>query len=509
MKMKSLLSITLFLILLFTIYSVQGQNTASGTLNIGDASSNENQIVAKGKGDVVSGQLNIFDAKSIIQQIEQEVNQEIAVWQQKGKFEKTSDYERRVNPIRRQFIIDSLTQIAVNKHANKIIALKIISDEYDADNEVYKLNFPGLFPVFIKVPLRNSEAQSFENALSQIKFSNIKYTLTPNEDFALMSMDLTNPLNNKTYHYNSSRAIVFKETAVKSNFASVKIKVDNFSYGGTIERETTTIASSDELEIDQRINNKTNPYRFALIIGNEDYHSYQTGLEKEVDVEFAERDAKLFNAYCQNLLGVPEENVTMLINARFIEMKRALDKISKLAKNTNGKAEIYVFYAGHGLPDETNREPYIIPVDVSSSQLEYAIKLEEFYEALLYYPSKKVIVFMDACFSGGARNQGLLAARGVKVKPKETNISGNLVVFSASSGEQSALPYKQKGHGIFTYFLLKKLKETNGEVTLNELSEYMKESVSINSVLINEKEQNPQVNISPNIDENWKNWKLK
>ncbi len=59
----------------------------------------------------------------------------------------------------------------------------------------------------------------------------------------------------------------------------------------------------------------------------------------------------------------------------------------------------------------------------------------------------------------GGGDAGLLAARSIKVRPKQNVVNGNLVVFSASSGEQSALPYENEQHGMFTFYLLKKIKE--------------------------------------------------
>jgi hypothetical protein len=100
----------------------------------------------------------------------------------------------------------------------------------------------------------------------------------------------------------------------------------------------------------------------------------------------------------------------------------------------------------------------------------------------------------------------LLAARGVKIKPKEEAISGNIVVFSATSEEQSALSFDKEKHGMFTYFLLKKLQESKGKATYVELKEYINSKVSVESLRINHKEQNPQVNISPLVKEVWKNW---
>ena len=115
---------------------------------------------------------------------------------------------------------------------------------------------------------------------------------------------------------------------------------------------------------------------------------------------------------------------------------------------------------------------------------------------------------MDACFTGGGRESGLMASRGVKVKPKEGSLSGNLVVFSASSGEQSALPYSAQGHGVFTYHLLKNLKDSNGSIRYGELFNNLEQSVNITSLKENSKKQNPKVNTSSKVINDWRNWKF-
>lgn len=269
-----------------------------------------------------------------------------------------------------------------------------------------------------------------------------------------------------------------------------------------------TIAPSD-VDINIPVSGTYKESTYALIIGNEDYESYQMGLSEEVNVAFAVNDARIFKTYCQNTLGIPEINITLLTNARAVDMHRAVDKINLLAKNAQGEAEIVFYYAGHGLPDESTKEPYLIPVDVSGKDLKFAIALSDLYEKLNEHPTRRITVFLDACFSGGARNQGLVEARAVKVKPKENVLLGSIIVFSASSDEQSSLPYKDKQHGIFTYFLLKKLQETAGELSYGELADYLVKKVGINSVLINEKEQNPQVSVSQSVQEEWKDWKMK
>lgn len=248
--------------------------------------------------------------------------------------------------------------------------------------------------------------------------------------------------------------------------------------------------------------------RFALIIGNEDYSSHQVEMGGEINVDFARNDASAFKEYALNVLGIPELNITFLLDATTGQMNQAVSKANKIIKNTGGKAEYFIYYAGHGLPDELTKEAYLMPVDVSGKNANEGIALKSLYERVTEFPSKRVTVFIDACFSGGARNQGLLAARGVKIIPKETPVGGSLVVFSASSDEQSSLPYKDKKHGMFTYFLLKKLKETGGNVTYNDLSEYVIQNVSLQSVLINDKEQNPKVNTSTKSNHDWMSWKI-
>lgn len=247
---------------------------------------------------------------------------------------------------------------------------------------------------------------------------------------------------------------------------------------------------------------------FALIIGNEDYSGNQVGLDSEVNVDFARHDAEIFKEYALKTLGIPEQNITLLTDAKALEMDGAISKLNSLAKVMQGNAELIFYYAGHGFPDEETKEAYLIPVDVSATNLKYAIKLKDVLSKLTEHPTKRVTVFLDACFSGGARNQGLLAARAVKIKPKPTLMEGNIVAFTSSTGEQSSLPYKEKGHGLFTYYLLKYLQLTGIDGTYENLADYLKREVGAQSILVNGKEQNPQTNVGIDAQDKWKEWRF-
>jgi len=282
---------------------------------------------------------------------------------------------------------------------------------------------------------------------------------------------------------------------------------------------TTTETKKNDVQKTKKVESETdtdiptskqiNENRYALIIGNEDYSKFQPDLKSEANVDFAENDARIFSEYVIKTLGTPSQNVNLLINATAAQMKQGLAKLNLIAKNSGGKAEVLLYYAGHGLPDETTKEPYMIPVDVNASTIDQAIKLDDAYNKLTEFPVEKATVFLDACFSGGARNQALQSSRAIKINPKEVVIPKKLVVFTSCSGDQSSLPYNEKGHGIYTYFLCKKLQDTKGDITYKELGDYLKDKVSLESVVVNSKEQNPQIIVNPELNDVWESWKLK
>jgi hypothetical protein len=263
-------------------------------------------------------------------------------------------------------------------------------------------------------------------------------------------------------------------------------------------------------DVDKNIpqNPEKKPNRYALIIGNEDYQSHQTGLNVESNVEFAKNDALIFKEYVKNTLGVKEENIYCLTDATTGAMWQYIELVSKIVSKTP-YAELIFYYAGHGYPDENTKDPYLIPVDVNATNISLAIKLSDVYKKFSETGAKRITIFLDACFSGGAREMGLIAGRNVKIVPKAEALSGNMIVFAASSGEQSALPYKEVKHGMFTYFLLKKLQETKGNITYKELADYLTQNVSIESLKVNQKDQDPKVNYSKDIEGVWEGWTVR
>ena len=257
-------------------------------------------------------------------------------------------------------------------------------------------------------------------------------------------------------------------------------------------------------EVDKNIpvTNTQNTNTFAVIIANENYTSVAS-------VPFALNDGNIFQEYCKKTLGIPAKNIRYVPNATLNQIKAQVNWLQDVTK-AYANANIIFYYAGHGIPDESSRSSYLLPVDGTGTDVTTGYKLDDLYATLGNIPAKNVTVFMDACFSGSKRENGMLAsARGVALVAKSGVPRGNMVVFSAAQGDETAYPNHEEKHGMFTYFLLKKLQETKGDVTLQELGSYITEKVSQESIVLNDKSQTPCVTASSSLDASWKTWKLK
>ncbi len=245
-----------------------------------------------------------------------------------------------------------------------------------------------------------------------------------------------------------------------------------------------------------------NENTFALIIANEDY-------QMVAPVEMAVNDGDIFKRYCTTTLGIPEENIHHYPNATYGNMLKAFSDIKEIANVFTGDINLIVYYAGHGIPDNATKDAFILPVDADGVNMQSCFSLKDLYNKVNDMKLNTAIFFLDACFSGAQRGGDMIvAARGIALTPKEEKPQGNTIVFSAASDSEAAYPYKTEGHGLFTYYLLKKMQESNGDVTLGELAEYIQTNVSRKSIVANKKKQTPSVTVADGLEETWRKIKL-
>lgn len=423
------------------------------------------------------------------------IAKEIPQWQKKKEYETSEQWKQRVTAENQKNKVDEI----VNQAKTEYIALhkpkttKGTLGTYDADYGAYPVSIEGANTIYAKIPLE--EAMQFNSNWCKVAMQptygiiddNIAVTSCifslGNKSWKSTERAANDNLDYLSYDVPTLNVDLDGKTSVAQN-ASPKKAVDN-----TIDKNIPQTAS---------LQSNT----FVIAIGNENYSLVPK-------VAFANNDMNIFAQYCQKTLGIPMQNIRKYKDATFGSMLSALNDIKEIADAYNGDMNVIFYYAGHGIPNEKDQTAYLLPTDADGKSTEVCFPLARLYKELSELNAKSVIVFMDACFSGAQRGNGMLAsARGVAIKAKEQKPMGKLVVLTAASGEETAYPYNEKAHGLFTYFLLKKLNETKGECSLGELSDYITTNVKRQSIVINRKPQTPAIIFSDSVKDEWMNYKL-
>ena len=259
------------------------------------------------------------------------------------------------------------------------------------------------------------------------------------------------------------------------------------------------IIAQDLIDTKIAVNNVIDEKTFVLIFCNENY-------KYEQPVPYALNDGDIFRQYCEKTLGIAAENIKYQPDASLNDMRIQLSLLEKKVNAFDGEARAIVYYSGHGMPSDDDKTAYLLPIDGNSAIPMSGLSIADLYKQLGEMKSRQTMVFLDACFSGARRDGQMLASsRGVAIKVKDTPVTGNMVVFSAAQGNETAYPYKEKHHGLFTFFVLKQLHQYGGHITLGELSDYVTKQVSRTSIVKNEKSQTPSI-IASNSVKDWRNW---
>lgn len=373
----------------------------------------------------------------------------------------------------------------------------------------------------LQIIVQNVDQGTAEDVLVNVKLP--KNVMGLSGDYAGISIPRMRAGESRTLNY---ELIANKDASEQTNIqivlsekqgkyaenASIPIQFGQHVGGGDIavdlernDQDVEIITESLTSEVDENIpiTKKKNTNTFVVIVANENYQSVAS-------VPYALNDGNIFREYCIKTLGISENQINYIPNATGNQMKsqiKWLQDICEAYKDEN--PNVIFYYAGHGIPDEQSRAAYLLPVDGIGNDCSTGYNLDHLYAALGNIPAKNITVFVDACFSGSKREQGMLtSARGVAIKARSGWPRGNMVVFSAAQGDETAYPNNEEKHGMFTYFLLKKLQDTQGRVTLYELGDYITKKVSQHSMLINKKQQTPCVTASSKLGDAWKSWTL-
>lgn len=427
-------------------------------------------------------------------------------WKVKDPYETIEEYKLRVNEETAKKKQEELQKILMDEYVQRFAKQMDIHNlqikPYDAENQSFLIETP-YGDIVLPVPRENNEARDFADNWSSVKVYNQNFVIS-NRKLALAGLTFSTPAG-KIYTYNNQKALAYNETQVDANFAEIDYGMLANSKGSEnkakIGKKEVVVGVSD-VDVNIPKGKGHNEKTFAVIIANEDYTSVPT-------VPMAGNDGRVFAQYCEQTLGLPKENILQYPNATYGKMIRAVQDITNIASAYNDIRVIF-YYAGHGIPNESTRDAFLLPIDADGSQTEACYPLKKLYGELSGLGAKQVVVFLDACFSGSTGEGGTLMAnaRGVALVARQERPTGNLIVFSAASDDQTAFPYKDQGHGMFTYYLLKKLQSSKGNVTLGDLGQYIIDNVKQKSVVLNRKLQTPTVTCSSDLTGDWKSIKL-
>ncbi len=432
--------------------------------------------------------------------IQKYVLDSIYIWQKKGRYETTSEYKIRVTEDNRQALAKQLTKNAENAYLKKYYGntINFELEDYDTDNEsfLFKNNMFGK----IVVPVARSKAEMFEKSWH---IDNSKVELFIDGDKVRIKK-IPFISQGEVYWYDNTQSAVFAATKTNVQLPTLELDLstdEQYENQQKIVEQNITVGKSD-VDLNIPVSASATPKTFVVIIANENY-------KRVGKVPYALNDGCIFKEYCNKTLGIPMINIKYTPDATLNDIRAEINWLKEVLKAYNGEAKAIVFYSGHGIPDESTATAFLLPTDGYGTDIETAFSLNNLYKELSEVPSERITYFIDACFSGAKRDGDMLmAARGIAIKVKSGPVQGNAVVFSAATGDQTAYPYTEKQHGLFSYFLLKKLQETNGDVDYQTLSDYISTNVKLVSSVI-KKLQSPTTTPGNSLNNKWKTWKLK
>jgi uncharacterized caspase-like protein len=238
---------------------------------------------------------------------------------------------------------------------------------------------------------------------------------------------------------------------------------------GGAKASLQVVGSLDELGSMPSFGIKENTANVAVVIGIEKYRTLPSS-------DYSRQDAEKVAEYL-GALGFPRRNIELITDERATrtDMEKALEVWLPSRLKPGGKVLIY--YSGHGSPNPTTGEGFLVPYDGDPNYLAVTgYPLKRLYEKLGALSANQVVVVIDACFSGtGGRSVLAKGARPITMKIKQEARPPSVRILTSSEGGQISLSDPERGHGIFTYHFLTALK--GGKRDLAEIYDFIRPRV--------------------------------
>jgi hypothetical protein len=270
--------------------------------------------------------------------------------------------------------------------------------------------------------------------------------------------------------------------------------------------------------IEENLNSKT----YALIIAEEEYTAPLP------NCDFATNDGDVLHQYFVHTLGIPTRHVKVLHNAGRQEIyNEGIHWLKDIIKAQSGDVHIIIYYAGHGVSNQ-KWAPFLMPsgVDVSKIRafrsktgalpedivlkggdaekiLNQCISLDTLTGWFNRVEALSYTFIIDASFDGIQRSgKPFFTIKKESKRYRTPRVRSDIVIFMAADGDKTAYSFIDQHHGFFTYYILKELKYTRGEITFQDLFNNVTKNQAYESSLQG-KLQEPSMIIGGKLGENW------
>lgn len=229
---------------------------------------------------------------------------------------------------------------------------------------------------------------------------------------------------------------------------------------------------------------KTGKY-IALLIGINSYTGYWPQLSNAVN------DAKELADVLKNQYYFDEVHTLLDKNAT---RENIINQIEHLVNSSTPDDNILIFYAGHGQFKKSLNKGYWVPVDAKSNSIAGYISNNDIKTFIGGIPSKHTLLITDACFAGdifrGKKSESInYDPKNMTKYYREVYSKPSRLALTSGSLEQVSDAGKNH-HSVFTYYLLKSLKENKRK--------YLDTSQLFNDfrmAVVNNSDQTPQLQV--------------
>jgi WD40 repeat protein len=374
---------------------------------------------------------------------------------------------------------------------------------------VLKLDSIGLIPVEMKVTdnakhtvsenvivqrLSNDQAVEVESPLvnseTDLMSVPVKFRTWFDVGSYSISVNMVDIVNGQVPEFKVAGDVIADEVPLVAGYNQIQLSItsktgEKFSKTIGVNRKTSgggmSFAASGAKK--ERMVGSS-PQHWAVVVGVSEYKN--AGIPS---LKYADKDAESL----ANFLRRPEgggydsEHMRVLLNkdATLANVKDALITFLNQAIDID---LVVIYFAGHGAPEPARpKNMYLLTYDSDPNSLgTTAFPMWDIQTVLARYISaKRVVVFTDACHSGGISVN--FATRGLEdSEPNLVNqyiadlskTKEGIVVFTASAAGEVSQEFPEFSHGAFTYYLLEGLEGKADEnndytITINELMTYV------------------------------------